>query len=322
MAKVVVEAPVAEEGVKLLKEQGYEIAKIFEDNPEALLAEAKDCDAILARPTGARVSAEVLKEAERLQVVSIHGVGCENVDIETATEEGILVLNTPYANTEAVVEHTLGLISNLAKRILEADRATRSGNYETRDQYIGVEMKGKKLGVVGLGKIGLEVGKKLGRACEMEVLGCDPYIDPSDVPDEIEFTEWLDKVFEESDFITVHCPLTEGTEGLIGEEKLNKMKRSAFLINVARGGIVDEDALVQALKVGEIRGAALDVFKNEPPAEDHPLFDLDNVIVTPHTAWLTEEARKRMSTGAAEGIINVLNGATPEHPVNSKALEC
>lgn len=319
--KVIVESPVAKEGVELLKDEGYEVVEIYEDDPEVLLEEIGSVDAILARPTGARVTAEVLREGDRLQVVSIHGVGCENVDIDMATEEGIYVLNTPNANTEAVVEHTFGLMSNLSKRILEADRATRNGDYETRDQYIGVEMKGKTLGVIGLGRIGLEVGRRLGRACGMEVVGCDPYLGASEFPDEIEYAEDLEKIFEVSDFITVHCPLTEGTEGLIGQEELHKMKESAFLINVARGGIVDEDALVDALKEGEIRGAAIDVFKEEPPADDHPLFDLNNVIVTPHTAWLTEEARRRMSTGAAEGIITVLRGDIPEHTVNQAVCE-
>jgi D-3-phosphoglycerate dehydrogenase len=252
---------------------------------------------------------EDIDKAPGLKVVARPGAGVENIDIEYAANHGIAVINTPFANSETVVEHTLGCMLALSKRICEGDRLVRKGGFLRRDEMMGTELFGKTLGIVGCGQIGTELARKCRTALSMKVLGYDPF-----VPQKTMASNGIRKVKEfndllmNSDVISVHVPLTRETRGLIGSEEFKVMKRGCLLLQMSRGGTVEEGALVSALEKGILRGAAVDVFEEEPPPDHHPLFGFENVIVTPHTAGMTEEAFIRMAEQAAEGVIAVLKG--------------
>jgi D-3-phosphoglycerate dehydrogenase len=315
-ARVLVCEPIAEEGVQLLRQAGAQVDVRLGLSPAELAEAVRDYHALIVR-SQTRVTAEVVRAGQALQVIGRAGTGVDNIDVDAATERGIIVVNAPTGNTISAAEHTIALMLALARNIPQADAALRQGRWE-RTRFLGTELRGKTLGVIGLGQVGSEVARRA-RGLEMRVLGFDPY-----VPAErarvlgVELVS-LEELLRQSDFVTVHTPLTEATRGLIGEEQLRMMKSTARVINTARGGIVDEEALYRALSEGWIAGAALDVFSREPITE-HRLFSLENVVVTPHLGASTAEAQERVAVDVAQEVVAVLQGQPARYAVNAPLI--
>ncbi|MCK8827422.1 hydroxyacid dehydrogenase [Natroniella acetigena] len=318
MKKVLLTEPIHKAGVKILEEIA-EVVLASDYKPETLVKEAADCHGIIIRK--AEIPEEVIRTAPQLEVIAKHGVGVDNIDLETATERGVMVVNAPYSNIYSVAEHTLTMILAVAKNLVVMDTEVRQGRFYSRDKIIGTELKGKTVGVIGMGRIALILAKML-QALDLKVIAYDPYADPVEAEEAgIELIDTLEAIYSRADIISLHLPLTEETEGMIDQNSFSKMKESSFFINAARGAIVDEKALYQALQSGEIKGAALDVYTNNPPASDNPLFKLDNVICSPHNAALTEESKIKMATHAAQGVVDCLNGKKPEYLVNPEVIK-
>jgi D-3-phosphoglycerate dehydrogenase len=232
-----------------------------------------------------------------------------------------MVVNAPDSNIHSVAEHAMTMILSIAKNVARMDREVRKGRFESRDEVIGIEIKGKKVGIIGLGQIGLILADML-RGFDVEMIGYDPYANEAKVKEAgIEIVDDSNKIYSEADIITLHLPLTDETEGMIGEDEFAMMKENAFFINTARGPIADEEVLYQFLKEGKIKGAALDVFAEEPPPEDNPLFELDNVVLSPHNAALTEEALIKMATHSSQGVVDALRGEKPKYLVNPEVMD-
>lgn len=271
--------------------------------------------------TATRLGRQTIDAAADLQVIGRTGVGVDNVDVPAATRRGIPVCNTPEANCSSVVEHTLSLILALAKQLPAMDRAVRDGEYGVRYEYRAIDVSGKTVGVVGMGRIGREVARRCSQALEMKVIAYDPYFKPDGTDAGIELTSEVDAVFERADFVTVHVPHTDQTHHLVGGDLIGKMRPGSYLINTSRGSVVDEAALTRALSDGGIAGAGIDVFEKEPPEVDDPLLSLANVILTPHSAALTKECVSRMAVDAAEGVLAVLEGRKPKYVFNPEVLQ-
>jgi len=305
-------ASFSDKPLKILTERGYEIKRNNTGRPyrkEEMLKLIRDIDGIIIGID--ELGAEIIKEANELKVISKYGIGLDNIDINMATNRKIVVTNTPTANVDAVADLTFGLILSLARRVPEADRKTKSGKW---GKIIGKSVWEKTIGIVGLGKIGKQVVKRA-KGFEMNILVFDIVKDKKFAQKYgIKYVN-LEKLLRKSDYISIHIPLSDATRGMISYEELEKMKKDAFLINTSRGGIVDEEALYDALRINKIRGAALDVYKNEP-LQETPLKELDNVIMTPHIGAYTEEAIENMSIQAAQNLIDVLEGKKPQNRVN------
>jgi D-3-phosphoglycerate dehydrogenase len=267
----------------------------------------------------ASITAQVLEAGKKLRVIGWHGVGYDNIDVAKATELGIWVTYAPESNAGSVAEHTLGCIVALAHNFIRSDRETRAGNWENRNKLVGLDLEGKVLGIAGLGKIGRRLAKKATLGLEMKVIGYDPYLSAEQFPEYATPAASWEDLFASSDFVSLHMPGGAKTRGIVGRKEFALMKKTAYLINASRGDVVNEADLVEALRNGVIAGAALDVFTQEPPAKDNPLFSLDNVLLTPHNAALTREAMTRMALHAAQGIDEVLTGRRPTWPVNEPA---
>ncbi len=283
---------------------------------QPLLDAVRDAQAILVR--AARLPREVIQAAHRLKIIAKHGVGTDTIDIAAATACGVLVTSTPFANSTSVAEHALALLLAVARRIGESDRDLALNQMRAQKAYQGVELSGKVMGVIGLGGAGLCLARMTGNGLGMRVIGFDPYKVPW--PDGVERCRGLDPLLAQADFISIHVPLTSETRNLVGKETLQKIKPTAVLVNTARGGIVDEAALAEAIRAGRLAGAGLDVLEDEPLKSDHPLNGLPNVLLTPHVAGVTEEALMRMARTAAEEILRVLKGQRPRFPVNRELL--
>jgi len=241
----------------------------------------------------------------------------DNIDVKAATEKGIVVVNTPNANATSVAEHTVTVIGALAKRTVAYDRATREGRWELRNSYTAVDLDGKTLGLIGIGRIGTMVARRVAVAFNMKVIAYDPYVTPEKAKElGVALCSRMDDVFRQADVVSLHTPLTPETRGFVNEAKLRLMKPTAFLINLSRGEVVNEKSLYEALKSGVIAGAAIDVYDPEPPPNDSPLFALENILLSPHSAALTQECVIRMATGAAEGVVDLLSGKRPQFVVN------
>jgi len=269
----------------------------------------------------ARITPELMDVAPRLQVIAKHGVGVDNIDVAAATARRIPVVTTPGANSVSVAEHILSMMLCLANRICAADAALKSGRFRSREDYVGVELRGKTLGVVGMGRIGCETARIASLGFGMDVCYFDPML--VNVPDGANGyrrLNGLDELLCEADFVVLCLPLTPETSGLIGPRELSLMKPTAYIVNTSRGGLIDEDALHEALMSGQIAGAGADAFVKEPVPSDHPLLRIDNFIATPHVGGATREAMKRMSTDMAEEILRVLRGEQPCHAVNPEVL--
>ena len=283
--------------------------------PERWESEVARVDAIISRK-GKITRDQMERSAGRLKIIARTGVGVDpsRVDLEAARELKIWVTNQPGSNSVSVAELVFGQMIALARHTHEANRAVKENRWSDYLKFIGTEMAGKALGIVGMGNIGMRVAVRA-RAFEMALLVYDPYIPESHVTSLGGKWVGLDELLAESDFVTIHCPLNRETRGIIGAKRLALMKSSTFLINAARGGIVDEDALHTVLAQRKIAGAVLDVIANEPPPKDHPLIKLDNVLWTPHIGAMTVEAAERGEWGAAEEVIRVLEKKRPKNPV-------
>lgn len=315
--KIFVADDVSDSGLEPLRTAGFTVEKRIGLTREELLAAVFDCDGLVVR-SETKVTEEVLNAAGSLRVIGRAGVGVDNIDVPAATIRGVVVMNAPDGNTITTAEHTIALLISLARSVPQASSSLKAGRWE-RKKFIGVELQGKTLGIVGLGRIGRVVASRA-RAMGMLIVAYDPFIAPEQARDlEIELAS-LDEVYARADFLTVHTPLTAETRGLIDREVFAKMKSGARIINCARGGLVDESALYDAIKSGKIAGAALDVFTQEPPPPDHPLLALDQVIVTPHLGASTTEAQEGVAFTVAEQMRDYLLGGALRGAVNVPAL--
>jgi D-3-phosphoglycerate dehydrogenase len=283
-----------------------------------LIAALPSADALIIR-SASKVDAEVLAAADKLRIIARAGVGVDNVDIPAATERGIVVVNTPDGNTISTAEHTFGLMLALARHIPQGHISMREGKWD-RKSFMGVELRGKTLGIVGFGRIGRAVAKRA-IAFEMRVIAYDPYI-PADVGADlgVEMVS-LDDLFARADFITLHALLTPETRDMINRETLAKMKRGVRIIDAARGALIDEPALAEAIRSGQVAGAALDVFAEEPPQPNNPLIGLPGVVHTPHLAASTEDAQIVVAVEAAQLVVDALLRGEYRNVVNPAALK-
>jgi len=311
MARVLVVEPISQAGLDVLAER-HEVVYRPECGRAELLHLVGDADALIVR-SATQVDAEVLAAGQRLRVVGRAGVGVNNIDVEAATGRGVVALNVPDGNTIAACEQTFALMLALARNLPLAAASLRAGRWE-RERFVGVELRGKTLGVAGLGRIGQEVCRRAA-AFGMRTLAYDPFVTGGDVP-----LAPLDEVIAAADFLTLHVPLTKETRGLIGRRELAAMKAGAFLINCARGGLVDEAALHEALVSGHLAGAALDVFAVEPPGES-PLLKLENVVATPHLGASTREAQEVSAVLVARYVCDALEARPVRSAVNLPAVD-
>ena len=304
-------ASISDKPINMLTEKGYVIQRNNTGRPYEkgeMLKLIRDVDGIIIGID--ELSAEIIKKANALKVISKYGTGLDNIDTNMATNKKIVVTNTPTANVNAVADLTFGLILSLARRIPEADKKMKSGKWE---KIIGKSVWKKTVGIIGLGKIGKQVAKRA-QGFEMNILVFDLIKDKKfALRYGMKYVN-LEKLLQNSDYITIHIPLNDATRGMISYKELGKVKKEAFLINTSRGGIVDEQALYKVLKNNQLKGAALDAYNNEPPRES-PLKELDNVIMTPHIGAYTEEAIDNMSIQAAQNLIDVLEGREPQNRV-------
>jgi D-3-phosphoglycerate dehydrogenase len=314
--------PLVDEEKKILSR--YASVTVANTTSEDQLVEfVKDVDVIMV--VYAKITKRIINSATKLKGIVRYGIGVDNIDLEAATAKGVIVANVPDYAIETVADHTWALILALVRRIVIADKYVRNrlyiGKWTNPPEYLrGIDLSGKVLGLIGVGRIGREVAKRA-KGFGVKILGYDPYIS-GDVAKEfgIELVN-LDTLLSESDIISIHCPLTKETYHLINEDKIRLMRKRPYIINTARGAIIDEKALYKALKEGWIAGAALDVFEIEPPPENNPLFELDNVVLTPHIAWYTEEALRRLEMSAVEEAIRILRGELPRNIVNREVLK-
>ncbi len=309
--KVLVADPIADEGIDILKTEAKVDVKLGL-TPEELLATIGDYEALVVR-SETKVSADVIDAGEKLQVIGRAGIGVDNVDLDAATRRGIVVVNAPEGNFVSTAEHTLALLLALARHIPQACARLRCGEWR-RKEFMGTEVRGKTLGVIGLGRVGSEVAR-MAKGLEMRVIAHDPFVSTAKADNlGVELVS-LEELLKRSDFITIHIPLSTPSKPFIGSEELAMVKPGVRIINSARGGIVDEESLFEAIERGRVAGAALDVFRNEP-ATHNILFDCEKVIVTPHLGASTAEAQANVAVGVAEQIISVMRGQTARHAVN------
>ncbi len=315
MLRVLITDNLAPAGLKILQETpGIEVDNRSKLTPAEVSEALKTADGIIIR-SGTELTPELLEGQQRLKVIVRAGVGVDNINLPTATREGIVVMNTPAGNTTSTAEHTVTMMMALSRNVAAADASMKSGKWD-RNKFKGTQLAGKTLAVVGLGRIGLSVAKRA-IGLEMKVVGYDPFMSAERAAEQgIELIRDVDEIVTRCDYITVHTPLDDGTRGLINSERIAKMRKGVRIINCARGGIVDELALVDALKSGHVAGAALDVFVEEPPPVDHPLLKAPNLVLTPHLGASTEEAQEAVSVEAAEIIVGFLIRSEVRHAVN------
>ncbi|MFA4988299.1 MAG: phosphoglycerate dehydrogenase [Candidatus Omnitrophota bacterium] len=319
MIRVLVSDALSEEGLKVFRESGELSVDVKTDlKPEDLKNIIKDYDALVVR-SATKVTGEIIQAADKLKVVGRAGVGLDNVDLEAATQKGVIVMNTPAGNTISTAEHTFSMILALSRNIPQASSSTKKGEWK-RSKFMGVELYGKTLGIAGFGRIGSEVAKRA-LSFGMRSLAYDPFLS-AEVAESlgVEIAE-LDKVLREADYITVHTPLTKETRHMISDKEFALMKKGVRVINCARGGIIDEAALIKALKESKVAGAAMDVFEKEPLSPDNELLKMDNVITTPHLGASTEEAQVNVAIEVAEIVRDALLGKGIRNAANYPCLE-
>jgi D-3-phosphoglycerate dehydrogenase len=319
MIKILVSDPLSEEGLKILKEiKEFQVDVKTDLKPEALIQTIKDYDALIVR-SATKVTKDVVNAANNLRVIGRAGVGLDNVDLEAATQKGIIVMNTPTGNTISTAEHTMSMVLALSRNIPQANASTKKGEWK-RSKFMGVEIYNKILGIVGLGRIGSELARRA-LSFDMKVLAYDPFLSRKAADSiGVEIVELKD-LLERSDYISVHTPLTEETRHMISDAQFAVMKKGVRIVNCARGGIIDEVALIKAIKDGRVVGAAMDVFEKEPLAQDSELLKLENVIVTPHLGASTEEAQVNVAIEVAEIVRDALLGKGIRNAANYPCME-
>lgn len=310
--KILVADPIAEEGLEILRNYAQVDIKL-KLKPEELKAIIGNYDALIVR-SETQVPAEIIEAGRGLKVIGRAGAGVDNIDVAAATKKGIVVVNAPTANTVSAAEHTIALMLALSRNIPKANSQLKSGRWQKRE-LVGIELRNKTLGIIGLGKVGSEVAKRA-QAFEMCVIAHDPFVSTNYARKLKVDLVPLNQLLERSDFITLHVPLTATTKGLIGAEELAKVKPTVRIINCARGGLVDEEALVKAIEDGKIAGAAFDVFSTEP-VTDSSRFKSDKIVVTPHLGASTIEAQANVAKDIAEQVLTVLRGEHPRYAVNT-----
>jgi D-3-phosphoglycerate dehydrogenase len=310
--KILVADPIAEEGIQSLRSYAQVDIKT-KLPPGQLKAIISDYDALIVR-SQTQVGAEVIESGKKLKVIGRAGVGTDNINVDAATRNGIVVVNAPTGNTVAAAEHTIALMLALARNVPQANSRLKSGKWQ-REAMVGTELRNKILGIVGLGNVGSEVAKRA-QAFEMRVIAHDPFVSKDYARNLKVDLVSLDQLLREADFITLHVPLTKTTKNFIGAKELAKLKPTARLINCARGGLIDEKAVVKAINTGKIAGAAFDVFDKEP-VTDSPLFTEDKIIVTPHLGASTIEAQTGIAKDIAVEVLAVLQGQFSKYAVNA-----
>jgi D-3-phosphoglycerate dehydrogenase len=316
--RVLVSDSLSDSGLKPLRAaQGIDVDVQTNLTHDQLLQIIGDYDALLVR-SSTTVSADVIQAGKRLRVVARAGVGVDNIDVDAATQAGVIVVNAPTGNVVAAAEHTIAMLLALARHIAQADAHVRAGQWK-RNQFIGIEVRDKTLGTVGLGRVAQEVVRRA-QGLGMNVIAFDPYVTSEYATQRGVRLVDLDTLIAESDFLTVHVPLTPQTANLIDRPQLQRMKPSARLLNVARGGVINEQALVDAIEAGEIAGAALDVFAEEPLAADNPLRTSNKIILTPHLGGSTHEAQEQVAEDVALQVIDVLNDRPARYAVNAPII--
>lgn len=315
MSKILVSDPLSEEGLDILRESGFPVDVKTGLTEDELCEIIGDYEGLIVR-SGTTVTKKIIDAGTKLRAIGRAGVGVDNIDIPAATEKGILVMNTPSANILSAAEHTCAMLMSLARNIPFAHVSMHRGEWK-RSKYTGVEMAGKTLGIIGVGRVGGEVAKRM-KAFDMTIIGYDPFL-PKDVADGIGVRlTTLEEVLTESDFMTIHTPLLPDTRNMISTEQFNMMKPNARFTNVARGGVVDEEALYVALKNNVIAGAAFDVWCEEPLCEsEQKLLELENLITTPHLGASTVEAQERVATEIAEAAIRFLKDGIITNAINA-----
>jgi len=312
--KVLVSDPISDEGISILK-QVAEVDVITNLSPAELVEKISEYDALVVR-SETQVTKEVL-EAGHLKIVGRAGVGVDNIDIDAATRCGTIVVNAPFGNMNSAAEHTIAMMMAMTRNIPQAYASMKKGEWN-RKQFMGCEVKGKTLGVIGLGRIGIEVVKRA-QGLEMKTIGYDPFISEERAKDFNVVLKTVNEIVQEADFITVHTPLTKDTRNIIDKAQFAIMKKGARIINCARGGIINEDALYNAAKNGIVSAAAIDVFVNEPPTGS-PLLELDNIITTPHLGASTEEAQINVAVDVANEIVHALKGENVSTALNMPSI--
>jgi D-3-phosphoglycerate dehydrogenase / 2-oxoglutarate reductase len=314
MFKVLISDPISDMGIqKLYDATDVEVVKQTGLSEDELVALIGDFDALLVR-SQTKVTDRIMEAAPRLKVIGRAGVGVDNIDLEAATKRGIVVINAPDGNTIATCEHTFAMIMAVARNIPQAYKKTVSGEWD-RKSFLGVELRNKTLGVIGMGRIGSEVAKRA-KTFGMEVIGYDPFLSEDRAEKLGVKLGTVDEIASGSDFITVHTPLTKETRHILGPDQFAIMKKGVRIVNCARGGIVDEEALVEAIKAGTVTGAAFDVFEHEPPAADHPFLNHPNIIVTPHLGASTVEAQENVAIDVSEEVLHILRNEPFKNAVN------
>jgi D-3-phosphoglycerate dehydrogenase / 2-oxoglutarate reductase len=316
--KVLITDPLEQEGIGILKTAGFEVVETGKVLPEQLCGIIEEYDAVIVR-SGTRITSEVIKKAKNLKVIGRAGVGLDNIDVETATHAGIIVMNAPEGNTLSVAEHTIAMLMALARNISSADQSMKGGRWEKK-KYMGVEIYNKTLGIIGLGRIGRRVSV-IARGLGMKVLGYDPYIDSAEMGNSDVRLINLQGLLNQSDFITLHIPSSDSTYHLIGESAFEMMKDGVRIINCSRGGIVDEEALCKYITAGKVKGAALDVFEKEPPLAENPLLKMEQVVLTPHLGASTKEAQINVAQQLTSQIVSALTKKVIMNAVNLPSLD-
>jgi len=303
--------------IKTLREQYPPPTPITEDE---LLKEIADADAIV-NVRSISINRRIIEAARNLKIIARHGLGYETIDVEAASERNIVVTRATAQGPYPVAEYTIGLLLALAKRYIPANASVKSGKWESL-KFMGSEVRDKTLGIIGLGVIGSTVARMARLGLQMRVIAYDPYVSEEKARDVGAKLMELDSLLSESDYISIHAAVTKESKGILSKKEFDVMKKGVFVINCARGEILDEKALYEALRSGKVAGAALDVFSEEPPPKDNPILGLENVILTPHAAGVTDESLERMAISIAENIVNVAQGRLPnlEAVVNKAVL--
>lgn len=310
--KVLILQQISQPGIDRMRELGWDVAFASGLEEDVIRREAADCDAIVVRT--AKLSGAVLEALPKLKIVSRYGVGFDNIDTEAASRLGIWVTNVPAANVDAVAEGAIALMLQLGRHFSMLERDFRGGGWELRNRMLGAELMGKSLGVIGLGRIGKATCKKALHGLDMQVYGYDPYLPDADFPAGVIHVKRWEDIFSLPDFVSVHMPYTG--KPVIGKDEFSRMKKSAYFLNLSRGRVVDEAALIEALQQGEIAGAGLDVFWDEPPKPDNPLLRMENVVALPHVTGLSIESFARSGLQNAASIEAAVHAEEPPCAVN------
>lgn len=319
MYRILISDPLSESGIQRLSQiPEFDVEVNTSLTPEELREVIKECDALIIR-SSTKVTKDIIEAGDRLKVIARAGIGLDNVDIEAATKKGIVVMNTPEGNVITTAEHAIALLLAVSRNIPQANASIKSGKWEKK-KFRGKEVFNKVLGIIGIGRIGRVVADRA-KGLKMQVIAYDPYIS-SDVVEKLGVEAVsFDELLRRADYITIHTPLTQETRNLINKDSFKKMKRGVFIINCARGGIVNEKDLYEAIKEGIVAGAALDVFEKEPPPPDNPLLTLDQVIMTPHLGASTDEAQENVAIAVAEQVIDYLLRGTIRNAINAPNID-